>query len=81
MPEIFYALKVVVDELRRINKSTANERFLLTSSANILALPKLANPLVGRMSVMILYPFCTTEIMHGKGNGLERFFLPRVFRS
>ena len=74
VPELFRALKVVVDELRLQNKAKANGRYLLTGSANILALPKLADPLVGRMSVLTLYPFSMSEAIGGNGNGLERIF-------
>lgn len=72
VPELFRALKVVVDELRLEDKANANGRYLLTGSANILALPKLSDPLVGRMTVLTLYPFCTAEASQGKGNGLDR---------
>jgi predicted AAA+ superfamily ATPase len=72
VPELFRALKVAVDELRLENKAQANGRYLLTGSANILALPKLSDPLVGRMIVMTLYPFCTAEAVAGNGNGLDR---------
>lgn len=74
VPELFRALKVVVDELRLRDKAHANGRYLLTGSANILALPKLSDPLVGRMSVLTLYPFCTAESSQGTGNGLDRLF-------
>lgn len=72
VPELFRALKVVVDDLRLQDKANANGRYLLTGSANILALPKLSDPLVGRMTVLTLYPFCTAEASHGQGNGLDR---------
>jgi uncharacterized protein len=72
VPELFRALKVVVDDLRLQDKEHANGRYLLTGSANILALPKLSDPLVGRMTVLTLYPFCTAEASNGKGNGLDR---------
>jgi predicted AAA+ superfamily ATPase len=73
-PELFRPLKVVVDELRLNNKENANGKYLLTGSANILALPKLADPLVGRMSVLTLYPFCISEVIISQGNALERLF-------
>ena len=72
VPELFRALKTVVDEIRLTDKDNANGRYLLTGSANILALPKLSDPLVGRMIVLTLYPFCTAEAIKGKGNGLDR---------
>lgn len=72
VPELFRALKVVVDELRFTDKENANGQYVLTGSANILALPKLSDPLVGRMIVLTLYPFCTAEVSSGKGDGLRR---------
>src|ERR1700752_2969920 len=42
VPELFLALKVTVDRNRRPG------RFLLTGSANVLLLPRLAETLVGR---------------------------------
>ncbi|MGV3764875.1 MAG: ATP-binding protein [Chitinophagaceae bacterium] len=72
VPELFRSLKVVVDELRLSDKAKANGKYLLTGSANILALPQLSDPLVGRMTVMTLYPFCAAEASHGKGDGLIR---------
>lgn len=72
VPELFRALKVIVDEQRLKDKAKVNGKYLLTGSANILALPKLADPLVGRMTVLTLYPFCTAEATGGTGNGLDR---------
>ncbi|MBL7735900.1 MAG: ATP-binding protein [Chitinophagaceae bacterium] len=72
VPELFRNLKVVVDELRLTDKAGANGRYLLTGSASILALPQLSDALVGRMTVLTLYPFCTAEASQGKGNGLEK---------
>lgn len=74
VPEIFRALKLRVDELRLQDKANSNGRYLLTGSANILALPTLSESLVGRMNILTLYPFCTAEATGGKGTGLERFF-------
>lgn len=72
VPELFRTLKLVVDELRLSNTTHANGKFLLTGSANIMALPKLSDPLVGRMSVLTLYPFSAAEATHGAGGGLAR---------
>ena len=74
VPEIFRALKLVVDEIRLKDKEHSNGRFLLTGSANIMALPKLSDPLVGRMSIKTLYPFSASEILGGKGDFLQRLF-------
>jgi predicted AAA+ superfamily ATPase len=74
VPEIFRALKVVVDELRQEHASKLKGRFLLTGSANIMALPKLSDPLVGRMNVLTLYPISSAEYLGGNGDFIERLF-------
>src|SRR5258708_26226369 len=50
VPELFRALKVVADELRVGEKPKTNGRYLLGGSANILALPKISDPLLSRMN-------------------------------
>ena len=72
VPELFRALKLVVDELRLTDKENANGKYLLTGSANILALPKLADALVGRSAIMTLFPLTVAEATHNKAGGLER---------
>lgn len=74
VPEIFRSLKIVVDELRQTRGLKLKGQFLLTGSANIMALPKLAEPLVGRMAVLTLYPLCSAEINQGKGDFIHRLF-------
>jgi predicted AAA+ superfamily ATPase len=74
VPEIFRAMKVYVDNLRRDKNISANGRLLLTGSANILALPQLADALVGRMRVITLYPFSCTEAIGTKGDCIARLF-------
>jgi uncharacterized protein len=74
VPDIFRALKLVVDDIRLRDKKNSNGRFLLTGSANIMALPKLSDTLVGRMSVKTLYPFSGCEVLGGKGNFLHQLF-------
>ncbi|MDR2820168.1 MAG: ATP-binding protein [Desulfovibrio sp.] len=78
VPEVFRALKTVVDELRRTHLQTQDEnarrRFLLTGSANIMALPKLSDPLVGRMRVLTLYPLSGAEAVQSKGAYVDRLF-------
>ena len=65
-PELFRYFKIAIDENRLIDKSTA--LYVLTGSANIFALPKLADALVGRLSILTLYPFSASEI---KGTGIN----------
>jgi uncharacterized protein len=72
VPDIFRALKLTVDEIRKKDKEHANGKYLLTGSANILALPELSAALVGRMSVLTLHPFSAAEASQGKGNAIER---------
>lgn len=74
VPDVFRALKTVVDEMRHAQGGKIKGRFLLTGSANIMALPKLSDPLVGRMGVLTLYPVSSAEVAEGKGDFLERLF-------
>jgi len=74
VPEIFRPLKIVVDELRQEQTNKLTGRFLLTGSANIMALPKLSAPLVGRMSVLTLYPVSSAEALSGQGDFIDRLF-------
>ena len=71
-PELFRTLKLVVDEARLSGKEKANGKYLLTGSANILALPKLSDSLVGRMAIMTLYPFTAAEATHAPAGALGR---------
>ncbi|OFX09308.1 MAG: hypothetical protein A2516_01025 [Alphaproteobacteria bacterium RIFOXYD12_FULL_60_8] len=75
VPDVFRALKMVVDELRHAHGGKLKGRFLLTGSANIMALPKLSDPLVGRMGVLTLYPLSNAEAGQGCGDFIERLFV------
>lgn len=68
MPELFLAIKVAVDRDRRPG------RFLLTGSANVLLLPRLADALVGRMEVLTLWPLSQGEI-----EGVREGFVDALF--
>lgn len=74
VPEIFRALKIVVDELRQEHGSRPNGRFLLIGSTHIMALQELTNSLVGRMNVLTLYPISSAEALGGAGDFIERLF-------
>ena len=74
VPEVFRALKSVVDELRQAQGLKLKGRFLLTGSANVMALPKLSDALVGRMNILTLYPISSAEALGGKGDFIERLF-------
>ena len=56
VPDLLRAIKLLVDEDRRPG------RFLLTGSANVLALPQLSESLAGRMAVVELFPLSRAEI-------------------
>ncbi|MDR0443940.1 MAG: ATP-binding protein [Treponema sp.] len=73
-PELFRYFKMAIDEKRLGTKDRA--LFLLTGSANIFALPELADALVGRMSTMTLYPFSISEI---KGTGVN--FIEKLWNT
>lgn len=70
VPNLFRVLKLLVDEARLEDKISAYGRFLLTGSANIMALPQLSDALVGRMHILTLYPLSALEIFKGKGEFL-----------
>ncbi len=59
-PGLFTALKTAVDRHRTPG------RFLLTSSANVLLVPKLADSLAGRMEILRLHPLAQCALA-GKG--------------
>lgn len=56
VPELFLAIKASVDRDRSAG------RFLLTSSANVLLLPGIADSLAGRMEILSLWPLSSAEI-------------------
>lgn len=74
VPQLFRALKTVVDEWRLKDRDHVNGKYLLTGSANIMALPKLSESLVGRMSVLTLYPFSASEAIMANGRFLDRLY-------
>jgi predicted AAA+ superfamily ATPase len=74
-PEIFPFLKMDIDG-RRCGSAKGNPSglYLLTGSANLMALPGLSQALVGRMSVITLLPFSSSEYMRTNSNFINRFF-------
>jgi predicted AAA+ superfamily ATPase len=67
-PELFRAIKVAVDRDRHPG------RFLLTGSANVLLLPRLAAALVGRMEILTLWP-----LSEGERRGMREGFVDAAF--
>ena len=55
-PQLLMALKLVIDQDRRPG------RFLLTGSANLMALPQLADSLAGRVDILTLLPLSHSEL-------------------
>jgi uncharacterized protein len=67
-PGLLLAIKKSVDEDRRPG------RFLLTGSANLMALPTVADSLAGRMETLSLLPLSQSEISGQTANWLDRVF-------
>lgn len=70
VPEIFLPLKKSIDDDRKPG------RFLLTGSANVLVLPKLADSLAGRMEIHTLWPLSQGEI-----EGRKEGFIDQCFKN
>ena len=68
VPEIFTTLKLVVDRDRQPG------RFLLTGSADVLLLPKLADSLAGRIEVIRLHPLSQVELRQQSAGFLQQLF-------
>lgn len=68
-PALALAIKTAVDADR------SPGQFLLTGSASVLSLPKLAESLAGRMEVHTLWPFSQGELC-----GVQETFIDRMFR-
>lgn len=70
-PELLRAIKKSVDDDRRPG------RFLLTGSANVLTLPRVADSLAGRMEVVTLLPLAQSEVRGTRCLFLEAAFAGR----
>jgi predicted AAA+ superfamily ATPase len=68
VPALFAALKTTVDRKR------VPGRFLLTGSANVLLVPKLADSLAGRMQILRLYPLAQCELARRAPGFLDALF-------
>ena len=67
-PDLLLAIKKTVDEDYRPG------RFLLTGSANILTLPRVADSLAGRMETIHMLPLARAEVTGKTPRFLERLF-------
>lgn len=75
-PELLMAIKLSIDNDRR------SGRFLLTGSANLMALPTVADSLAGRMEVHTLLPFSNAELAERPADFLDRAIRqdwPKIF--
>jgi len=68
VPELFLALKAVVDRDRTPGQ------FILTGSVDVLSLPRIAESLAGRMEILTLRPLSQGEI-----GGVRERFIDAVF--
>lgn len=64
-PELLRAIKRSIDENRQ------SGRFLLTGSANLLALPQIGDSLAGRMEILTLFPLSLAEIQHRENHFIK----------
>jgi len=68
VPELFTAIKSSVDNNRKPG------RFILTGSANVFLLPKLADSLAGRMEIIRLRPLAHAELAGQAPQFLQQLF-------
>jgi hypothetical protein len=77
--------KAVIDEIQRapelmmvikesVDRDTRPGRFLLTGSANVMALPKVGDSLAGRIEIITLLPLSQAEIAGSAGQMIDRLF-------
>lgn len=77
-PGLFLAIKGAVDRERKPG------RFLLTGSANVLLVPRLAESLAGRMEVLTLHPLSQGEIEGTRERFIDSLFsesLPKLGKA
>lgn len=67
-PGLLLAIKKSIDEDRRPG------RFLLTGSANLMALPTVADSLAGRMETLTLLPLAGCEMQSSAGKWIDAIF-------
>lgn len=74
-PQLLLAIKKSVDEDRRPG------RFLLTGSANLMALPTVADSLAGRIETLSLLPLSQSEIESNSGNWIDSAFKGEILKA
>ncbi len=75
VPQLLLAIKKSVDEDRRPG------RFLLTGSANLMALPTVADSLAGRMETLLLLPLSQNEIKNRPANWIDSIFAGEILTA
>ena len=71
-PDLLLAIKKAVDEDERPG------RFLLTGSANVLTLPKVADSLAGRMETIRMLPLARAEVIGRSSTFLEKLYAGKL---
>ncbi|WP_300598602.1 ATP-binding protein [Niabella sp.] len=69
-PELFLPIKKLVDENRK------ERRYILTGSADVMTLPKMADSLAGRIEVHKLWPLSQTELRQSTPVFLQTLLQP-----
>lgn len=75
IPELFLPIKKFVDTKNK------NGIFILTGSANILTIPKIADSLAGRMIIHTLWPLSQGEIRNRKETFIDHVFSDHQFST
>ena len=70
VPELFPVIKAAIDQHREPG------RFLITGSANVMALPRLSEFLAGRVELLTLWPFSQGELA-----GVREGFIDALFAA
>ncbi|MBI2218067.1 MAG: ATP-binding protein [Candidatus Rokubacteria bacterium] len=68
VPALFFGLK------RAVDRDRVPGRFLLTGSANVLFVPRLADSLAGRMAILRLHPLAQSELAGKVPHFLDTLF-------
>jgi uncharacterized protein len=71
VPTLFAALKAAIDRRRKAG------RFIMTGSANVLLVPRLADSLAGRMQILRLHPLTQCELARREPGFLDALFAGR----
>lgn len=75
IPELLLSIKEDVDRNRQPG------RYILTGSADVLTVPKVADALAGRMELLTLWPLSIAEIQGHEKNIVDTFFSVDFHRS